>query len=58
MLVVLLWVLIAMQVLGALGTITMVGKKREPITGGLAAGVVVINVLVSLILVWAIIELT
>lgn len=37
------WLLIALQVVGALGSVAMVGKPRKPITGGQAAFTVILS---------------
>jgi hypothetical protein len=46
--------LIVVYVFGTLGAIARVGKPREPLTGGDAAGVTIINaaLIVGLILLW------
>jgi hypothetical protein len=40
------WAFIALTAVGAVMTVANVGKPRKPITGGTAAGVVVLNALI------------
>ncbi len=42
--------------LGTLASVAIVGKPREPITGGVAAFVVLTNASIIALLIWAVIE--
>ena len=44
--------IITFQVLGSLVTISVVGKPREPLTGGVAATVVLVQALICLGIYW------
>lgn len=49
----LMWSLVGLHVVGILTTVAIVGKPRQPLTGGVAATTVIINLMIiSALIIW------
>lgn len=56
MLILLLWILVGWTALGAIASIMMIGRDRQPLTPGVATASVILAVGIILVLLWAISE--